>query len=97
MTVTDKLEFTDTIGKSYARLLCDAQRIYFENCKPLGSSYSCEHRLHVKSNIAGYVDDGHLILVPRQTDRHQKFNAVEALAPPGNLIKFNWAGKLGLG
>ena len=29
MTVTDKLEFTDTIGKSYARSLCDAQRIYF--------------------------------------------------------------------
>ena len=53
-------------------------------------------------SLLGYVEVGFLKRYPypcqtpyRQTDTN--LNAVVALAPAGNQIKLDWAGKLGLG
>ena len=55
-------------------------------------------------SLLAYIEVGFFEKVPYlspQTDtRHQtdtNLNAVVALAPAGDKIKFDWAGKLGLG
>ena len=54
-------------------------------------------------SLLGYVEVGFLKRYPYpwQTDRqitdYTYLNAVVALAPAGNQIKLDWAGKLGLG
>ena len=63
----------------------------------LESPYFCEHRLHDKYQLARLcrtlIFKRYLILALL----HRPLNAVVALAPAGNQIKFHLAGNLGLG